>query len=185
MHADPRWAQFGAAYREFTKGLNLSGTFAANFGETFSIYRNRAPFGGEWEFGIQAGVFSIFDVSSASIDLVNADYRVGFVGSYRNGRFSAFTRFQHQSSHLGDEFLLSNPGVTRVNLSYEELDIKLSYDLLSWLRVYGGAGTLCTGSRTTWDAGRRNGESNSRAHAPIWAANSGPSPMRISNAMSA
>ena len=142
MHADPRWAQFGAAYREFTKGLNLSGTFAANFGETFSIYRNRAPLGGEWEFGIQAGVFSIFDVSSASIDLVNADYRVGFIGSYRNGRFSAFTRFQHQSSHLGDEFLLSNPGVTRVNLSYEELDIKLSYDLLSWLRIYGGGGFI-------------------------------------------
>jgi hypothetical protein len=142
LHADPRWAQFGAAYRNFTKGLNLSGVFAANFGETFSIYRNRAPFGGEWEIGIQAGVFSIFDVSSASIDLVNADYRVGFVGSYRNGRFSAFTRFQHQSSHLGDEFLLSNPGVTRVNLSYEELDIKLSYDLLSWLRVYGGGGVI-------------------------------------------
>ncbi|HKO30960.1 MAG TPA: DUF1207 domain-containing protein [Nitrospiraceae bacterium] len=142
LHADPRWAQFGAAYREFTKGLNLSGVFAANFGEMFSIYRDRAPLGGEWELSIQAGVFSIFDVSSASIDLVNADYRVGFVGSYRNGRFSAFTRFQHQSSHLGDEFLLSNPGVTRVNLSYEELDIKLSYDLLSWLRVYGGGGYI-------------------------------------------
>ncbi len=142
LHADPRWAHFGAAFRNFTKGLNLSGVFAANFGEMFSLYRNRAPFGGEWEIGIQAGVFSIFDVSSVSIDLVNADYRVGVVSIYRNGRFSALTRFQHQSSHLGDEFMLSNPGVTRVNLSYEELDVKLSYDVFSWLRVYGGGGYI-------------------------------------------
>jgi hypothetical protein len=51
-------------------------------------------------------------------------------------------RLQHQSSHLGDEFLLSNPGVTRVNLSYEEVDLKLSYQLLQWLRIYGGGGYI-------------------------------------------
>ena len=142
LHADPRWPHFSAAYRQFTKGLGLSEVFAANFGETFAIYRNKAFLGGEWELGVQAGVFSIFDISSASIDLVNADYRVGGLISYRNGRFSAFTRIQHQSSHLGDEFLLSNPGVTRVNLSYEEMDLKLSYDVYSWLRIYGGAGFI-------------------------------------------
>jgi hypothetical protein len=142
FHADPRWPHFSAAYREYTQGLNLSDVFAANFGETFAIYRDKSFFGGEWEFGIQAGVFSIFDISSASIDLVNADYRVGVLSSYRNGRFSAFARIQHQSSHLGDEFLLSNPGVTRVNLSYEELDMKLSYEFFAWLRIYGGGGVI-------------------------------------------
>ncbi len=142
IHADPRWPQFGAAYRQFGHGLNLSGTFAANFGETFSIYRHKAWFGGEWDVGIQAGVFSIFDISSASIDLVNADYRVGLLSSYRNGRLSAFFRVQHQSSHLGDEFLLTNPQVTRVNLSYEELDVKVSYEVFTWLRLYGGGGFI-------------------------------------------
>jgi opacity protein-like surface antigen len=142
LHADPRWPQFGASYRHFTQGLDLSGVFAANFGETFAIYRNKAFLDGEWEFGVQAGVFSIFDVSAASIDLVNADYRVGFLSSYRNGPFSGFIRIQHQSSHLGDEFLLNTPGVTRINLSYEELDLKLSYQLFDWLRVYGGGGYI-------------------------------------------
>jgi hypothetical protein len=142
LHADPRWPHFSAAYREYTQGLNLSGVFAGNFGETFAIYRNKSFFGGEWDFGIQAGVFSIFDISSASIDLVNADYRVGILSSYRNGRLSAFARFQHQSSHLGDEFLLNNTSVTRVNLSYEEFDVKLSYEFFAWLRVYGGAGII-------------------------------------------
>jgi hypothetical protein len=142
LHADPRWPRFGASYRAFTQGLNLSGTFAGNFGETFSIYRNSAPFGGEWDVGIQAGVFSLFDVSTASIDLVNADYRVGFLSSYRNGNFSAVMRVQHQSSHLGDEFLLANPQINRVNLSYEELDAKLSYEFFDWLRIYGGGGFI-------------------------------------------
>lgn len=142
LHADPRWPQFGASYRHFTQGPDFSGVFAGNFGETFSIYRNKAFLGGEWDFGVQAGVFSVFDISSASIDLVNADYRVGFLSSYRNGAFSGFVRVQHQSSHLGDEFLLSIPGVSRVNLSYEELDAKLSYELFAWLRVYGGAGYI-------------------------------------------
>lgn len=142
LHADPRWPQFGAAYRRFTSGLNLSSVFAANFGETFSIYRNKSWFGGNWDFGVQAGVFSIFNVSSASIDLVNADYRVGFLSSYRNGRFSSFVRVHHQSSHLGDEFLLSNPRVTRINLSYEEVDAKISYEVWSWLRLYGGGGLI-------------------------------------------
>ena len=142
LHADPRWPQFAGAYRQFTQGLNLAGVFAADFGETFAIYRNKAFLDGEWEFGVQAGVFSIFDVSAASIDLVNADYRVGFLSSYRKGALSGFLRIQHQSSHLGDEFLLNNPGITRINLSYEELDVKLSYQLFPWLRLYGGGGYI-------------------------------------------
>jgi len=142
LHADPRWPHFGGAYRQFTEGLGLSGTFAADFGETFAIYRNKAFLDGEWELGIQAGVFSIFDVSAESIDLVNADYRVGLLSSYRNGPLSAFLRIEHQSSHLGDEFLLNNPGVTRINLSYEEVDMKLSYQLLPWWRIYGGGGYI-------------------------------------------
>ena len=142
LHADPRWPHFGAAYRQFTQGLNLAGVFAGNFGETFAIYRNKAFLDGEWEFGVQAGVFSIFDVSAQSIDLVNADYRVGFLGSYRNGPLSGFLRLLHQSSHLGDEFLLNNPGVTRINLSFEEIDVKLSYQIMPWLRIYGGGGYI-------------------------------------------
>jgi uncharacterized protein DUF1207 len=142
LHADPRWPHFSAAYREFTKGLDLSSVFAANFGETFAIYRNKSFYGGEWEFGIQAGAFSIFDVSQATTQLVNVDYRVGGMASYRKGPFSAFTRIQHQSSHLGADFLSINPTVTKVALSYEEMDLKLSYDIYSWLRIYGGAGII-------------------------------------------
>ena len=31
LHADPRWPHFGASYREFTQGLNLSGSVCREF----------------------------------------------------------------------------------------------------------------------------------------------------------
>lgn len=141
LHADPRWPHFAAVYRGYRTN-DLSAVFAGNFGETFSLYRHSAPFQGQWELVLQAGVFSLFDLSAASLDLVNADYTVGILTAYRSGGWSGYLRLHHQSSHLGDEFLLSSPQTQRINLSYEEMDIKLSYEWLSWLRTYGGAGYL-------------------------------------------
>ena len=141
LHGDPRWPHFSASYRGYRTN-DLTAAFAGNFGETISLYRNKAPFSGQWELVLQAGVFSLFDLSATSLDLVNADYNVGLLTAYRSGKFSGFLRLHHQSSHLGDEFLLGNPGIERINLSYEELDVKLAYEAFDWMRVYGGGGYL-------------------------------------------
>jgi hypothetical protein len=144
FHADPRWPHFSMASRQVTLG-QPSNTGSANFGETFALYRNAAPLDGQWEIALQAGVFSMFNMSapSGSKDLVNADYTVGLLTSYRTGPFSGFLRLHHQSSHLGDEFILNSLGpVNRINLSFEEVDLKLSYELASWFRIYGGGGML-------------------------------------------
>lgn len=138
FHADLRWPHFGAAYR----WLSSSREFASSFGESFAFYRNAAPFHGEWELGMQAGVFGVFDTERRSIDLINADYNVGLLASYRADKLSGFIRIHHQSSHLGDEFILNNPQVNRINVSFEEIDLKVSYDLTTWLRIYGGVGTI-------------------------------------------
>jgi hypothetical protein len=91
---------------------------------------------------VQGGVFSIFDLDSQSFDLINTDFFVaGFVG-YRFRDFSALGRIFHQSSHLGDELLLRKTRPNRINLSYEGLDAKLSYDLPLGLRAYAGGGYL-------------------------------------------
>src|SRR5439155_896855 len=57
---------------------------------------------------------------------------------------SAQLRLYHQSSHLGDEFPLrsSQNRANRVNLSYEGIDLLVSYDPRPWLRLYAGAGEL-------------------------------------------
>lgn len=141
LHADPRWPHFSVAYRHISKGSEPKTTGSANFGETFAIYRDAAPFDGQWEIAFQGGVFSVFNLDASSKDLVNADYTAGLLASYRTGSFSGFLRVHHQSSHLGDEFILNNQP-NRINLSFEEFDLKLSYELFNWFRVYGGGGIL-------------------------------------------
>jgi hypothetical protein len=139
LMADPRWPRFSAAYRYYTDDPDVEHAGAVSFGETFSLYRN-SLFNGRWEVGFQAAVFSVFDLNSESMDLINADYWVGIPLSYRIGDFSILGRLYHQSSHLGDEFLLRE-GIDRsrrINLSYEAVEALASYDIGEEFRVYGG-----------------------------------------------
>jgi hypothetical protein len=137
--ADPRWPHFSLAYRNYIGDEEIKNVGSANFGESIALYRSNGPFGGQWETGLQAAVFSIFDLDSNSRDLINSDFFVGLFGSYRVGDFSLFTRLLHQSSHLGDQFQL-RAGTN--NLSYEGVDLKLSYDFGRTLRLYAGGGFL-------------------------------------------
>lgn len=101
---------------------------SVGFGDSFGLVR--WPGWGEadaWQFGISGAVLAQFNLDSDSMDLVNADYIIGLPLSYRNGPWSARARLFHQSSHLGDEFLLSpqRPELkqTRINLSFETIEL--------------------------------------------------------------
>ena len=76
-------------------------------------------------------------MSTASSDLLNADYTIGIPVTYRHGDHSIRVRIYHQSSHLGDELLLGANPPTRVNLSYESVEFIYSREWRQW-RVYGG-----------------------------------------------
>lgn len=141
LFASPSWPAFAATYRYYLRDKELRNVGAANFGATIPLYRNRAPFNGQWELGLQAGVFSIFDLDAKSKDLINSDFFVGAFSSYRLNDTSAMLRLYHESSHLGDEFLLRNR-VKRINLSYEVLDLTLSQKFFDFIRIYGGGGYL-------------------------------------------
>jgi len=112
--------------------LNLSDSSfnvgSVGFGDSFGLVR--WPGWGEkdnWQLGISGAVFAQFNLDSSSMDLINADYIIGLPLSYRNGPWSARVRLFHQSSHLGDEFLLQPQKpelkVTRVNLSFETIEL--------------------------------------------------------------
>jgi hypothetical protein len=144
--ADPRWVHFSAAYRNYLSdnfdGHNIA---SVSFGETIPFYRgNFGQSTVQWEAGLQGGVFSDFNLDASSSDLVNTDFIGSVYSSVRAGQFSAFGRIYHQSSHLGDEFLLRkiNTKFERINLSYEGADLRLSYELPYGVRVYGGGGGL-------------------------------------------
>jgi hypothetical protein len=141
LHADPRWPHFSAAYHYYSGNDELQSVGTASFGESFSLHRQRIGEEAQWEVGLQAGVFSIFDLDAASHDLVNTDYFVGPTLGWRNDGLSLLGRLYHQSSHLGDEYLLRTR-VNRVNLSYEVADLLLSWDVTDALRVYAGGGYI-------------------------------------------
>jgi hypothetical protein len=141
LSADPRWPRFTLGYQYYFGDSQFTHVGTADAGASIAIVQQNRPGRGSWEVGIQGGVFSIFDFGAPSNDLVNADYLGGITFTYAFDSFAFLTRFIHQSSHLGDEFLLNNE-VERINLSFEELSVLASYDPREWMRVYGGAGVI-------------------------------------------
>ena len=144
LWADPKQPQFFATWQatEVRSGnkqnFNLG---SVGFGDNFGLVGKRNGCNG-WQVGVLAGVFAQFNLDTGSTDLINADYVVGFPVSFRSGLFSGRVRLFHQSSHLGDEFLLNNPNVNRVDLSYEALEAILSLDAPGgWGRIYAGGAT--------------------------------------------
>ncbi len=142
--ADPKCPRFTLAYQYYLKDKRLKHAFAPNFGASFPLYKvvnqitNR-----EWEIGIQAGLFGLLDIGTNPTALINADYYIAVPFTYSSGPWSGLTRLYHQSSHLGDEFMLTSEGkkTKRINLSYEGIDVLLSYNF-DMIRVYGGGGYI-------------------------------------------
>ena len=119
--------------RRFVSGI-------ASTGETFGLWTRRTTDSCDGiQLNIYGAVFSQFRFDPVA--MLNADYQIGFPLSLRRGPFSARVRLYHQSSHLGDQFLLENPAFERINLRYEGLDVLLSLDS-TWWRIYAGAGVL-------------------------------------------
>jgi hypothetical protein len=133
---EPRFFVRTFALKTATERLTIS---SVGFGGNFGFYRWPGERPGEgWQVGIFGGVDSQFDLSADSKDLINTDFRVGFPLTYKRGPFSARARIWHQSSHLGDEFLLSGNAPQRINLSLESADFVLAWEAGSWRPYAGG-----------------------------------------------
>ena len=139
--ADPRQPQFSMRYQRYHSAVDSFNAAMVSFGEYFGFASGLWRDASVSQIGLQGAVFGLFNLDTPSSDLVNADYWIGIPLSYRNGPWSYLARIYHQSSHLGDEFLLGNPGINRINLSYEDAELLVSLDLNS-LRLYGGGGYI-------------------------------------------
>lgn len=143
--ADPKQPQFQASYQGVklrqAHNENLNAAFVG-FGETFGLWTRREEHGCNGiQISVFGAVFSQFNLNARSKDLINSDFQLGFPVTWREGPFSVRARLYHQSSHLGDEFLLNNPQVPRVNYSFEEADAVGSLEY-RWVRIYGGGGYI-------------------------------------------
>jgi hypothetical protein len=111
---------------------------SVGIGDSFGLVRWGGPRPGEGvQLDVVGSIFAQFDLGSPSNDLINADYIIGLPLTFRRDGFSTRVRVYHQSSHLGDEYLLRDSAIQRENLSFESLDVLLSQEL-GPLRVYGG-----------------------------------------------
>ncbi len=139
--ADPRWPGFGTTIRSYIDDSKWGTVAAVALGDMMPILRGRIGEGWQWEAGVHATMWGLFDMDSESKNLVNMDYIVGGFGSLRYGPWSGIGRIYHRSTHLGDEEIIHNQ-TNRLNFSYEATDMRVSYDALPWLRFYGGGGYI-------------------------------------------
>jgi hypothetical protein len=73
-------------------------------------------------------------------DLVDCDYRFGLPLTTRQGMWESKFGYYHLSSHIGDEFLVRNPGFSRINYVRESLVLGVAVYLNPSLRLYSEAG---------------------------------------------
>ena len=115
---------------------------SVGIGDSFGLVRwNGTQPGDGVQLDAVGAVFAQFDFNAPSKDLINADYTIGFPLTFRKRGFSTRARLYHQSSHLGDEFLLRDAAIQRENLSFESIELLLSQEFHAF-RLYGGAERL-------------------------------------------
>lgn len=120
------------------EGERTTSIASVGVGDNFGIVRWGGPRAGEGvQLDLIGAIFAQFDMNARSNDLINADYVVGFPLTFRRDGFSGRIKIYHQSSHLGDEYLLRDPEFPRENLSFEALELLASQEL-GPLRAYGG-----------------------------------------------
>ena len=90
-----------------------------------------------WQVDIEGGTQTRLDPSEHSSPLLAADFRIGVPVTWASGRRQFKTGYYHLSSHLGDEYLLINPGARRLNYSRDAVMLGFGYFWTERLRLYG------------------------------------------------
>jgi hypothetical protein len=146
--ADPKEAR---SFLSFLRGTFRSlddptgeGTSIASvgLGDSFGLVRWGGPDSGEGvQLDVIGSIFAQFDLGAPSNDLINADYIIGLPLTFRRNGFSVRAKLYHQSSHLGDEYLLRSEDIARENLSFESVEVLISQEV-GLVRGYVGAESI-------------------------------------------
>ena len=138
--ADPKGLRSFVSYLRETSDDGDLDIGSVGISDAIGLFRvGGSKAGNGFQMSLTGSVFAQFRLDVSSYDLINSDYMIGLPITMRVGGFSARLRLYHQSSHIGDEFLLdeNNPDFERENFSYESAEAIISLDRAAF-RIYGG-----------------------------------------------
>ena len=130
---EPRFASFWSTDRNLGKIMDtaLGGRLGVlRYGTQDAVH----PEG--WQVDLEGGVQTRLDPYANSSPLIAADFRVGIPITWAKGRCQFKTGYYHVSAHLGDEYLLLNPGTRRLNYTRDAIMLGVGYFCTERLRLY-------------------------------------------------
>jgi hypothetical protein len=86
-----------------------------------------------WQVDIEGAAYARLDDGR---NMVSTDFGFGIPLTMRQGPWEMKFGYNHLSSHLGDLFMLANPGYPRINYVRESLVLGLAYYVTPILRIY-------------------------------------------------
>lgn len=91
------------------------------------------------ELGVEGAALPRLTLNDDLRDLVATDYRAGVPITYSDGPWQYKLAYYHLSSHLGDEIMLADPTLQRINYTRDAILLGVAYHLTPALRLYGEA----------------------------------------------
>lgn len=116
----------------------LDSTLGGRFGIFRYVNSTKGPFRRGVQLDFEGSAQVRLDMDEEH-DVRSVDFRAGVPLSFSFGRFATRIGYYHISCHLGDEFLLKNPGYNRLNYVRDVLLLGGAYWLNDRARVYGEA----------------------------------------------
>lgn len=89
-----------------------------------------------WQWDLEAAAMLRQNIDN-DLDVDAVDFRVGSVITYKQGATAYKAGYYHLSSHVGDEFLVRNPGFQRINYVRDSLIIGVYHNMTEAIAVYG------------------------------------------------
>ncbi len=92
-----------------------------------------------WELGVEGAAFPRLTLNDGLRDMVATDFRAGVPITYASGPWQYKLAYYHLSSHLGDEIMLIDPTLERINYTRDAIVLGVAYYLTPPLRLYAEA----------------------------------------------
>jgi Protein of unknown function (DUF1207) len=92
-----------------------------------------------FQVDLEGGAFPRLNLRHAE-DVDAVDFRIGLPLTWRLGNWAIKLGYAHVSSHVGDEFLIRNPGFQRINYVRDSVVLGAVYHATNAFRLYGEIG---------------------------------------------